>query len=360
MKKGISLALVGLLAAGSLVGCGSKPAEQSSTGGSSQPAPSNNSSGGEKSGGSSSIEEVTIAVAHATPDSETSHYHAFATKFKELVEKNTDGKVKIEIHPNGELGGEREAVEAVQIGTLDATITSSGPVGNFAPLSNAFDFPFLFRDKAHAYKVLDGELGAEVSKQLESVGIVNLAWAENGFRNITNNKRPIKKPEDLQGLKIRTMENKVHLDSFKEFGAAPTPMAITEVFTSMQQGVVDGEENPLSVIVPQKFYEVQKYMTLSGHFYSPALFVINKSKFDGFSPELQKILIDAATASRDYEREFIANLEDKYIQTAKDSGMEILTASEYDQAAFQKASEPIYKKYEAEYGEFIQKILDTK
>jgi len=360
MKKGISLVLLGLLTAGSLVGCGSNPAEQSGSGSSSQPAPSTSSSGGETSGGAGSIEEATIAVGHTTPDSDTSHYHAYATKFKELVEKNTDGKVKVEIHANGELGGEREMVEAIQIGTLDATITSSGPVGNFAPLSNAFDFPFLFRDKAHAYKVLDGELGAEVSKQLEGVGIQNLSFLENGFRNITNSKHPIKKPEDLKGLKIRTMENKIHLDSFKEYGAAPTPMAITEVFTSMQQGVVDGQENPLSVIVPQKFYEVQKYMTLSGHFYSPALMVMNKAKFDGFSPDLQKILLDAAAEARDYEREFIANLEDKYIQTAKDNGMEILTASEYDQEAFRKASEPVYKKYEAEYGEFIQKILDTK
>ncbi|MBP1931661.1 TRAP transporter substrate-binding protein [Ammoniphilus resinae] len=360
MKKGISLVLVGMLAAGSLVGCGSKPAEQSNSGGSSQPAPSNSSSGGEKSGGAGNIEETTIAVGHATSDSETSHYQAYAAKFKELVEKNTDGKVKVEIHPNGELGGEREMIEAVQLGTLDATITSSGPVGNFAPLSNAFDFPFLFRDKPHAYKVLDGELGDEVNKQLESVGIKNLAWAENGFRNMTNSKHPIIKPEDLKGIKIRTMENKIHLDSFKEYGAAPTPMAFTELFTSMQQGVVDGQENPLSVIVPNKFYEVQKYMTLSGHFYSPAPFLFSKSKFDGFSPELQKIVEDAAKAARDYEREFIANLEEKYIQTAKDNGMEVLTASEYDQEAFRKASEPVYKKYEAEYGEFVKKILDTK
>src|SRR5690625_3527871 len=170
------------------------------------------------------FEEMTIALGHATADNETSHYHQGSLYFKDLVEERTGGKVTIEIHPNATLGGEREMIEALQLGTLDMLITSTGPVGNFAPKSNAFDFPFLFRDEEHAYAVLDGELGDEVNEQLEEVGIKVLAWAENGFRNMTNDVRPIVNPEDMDGLKIRTMENQVHLAAFQAYGADPTPM----------------------------------------------------------------------------------------------------------------------------------------
>jgi len=352
MKKKLSYFLVAVLSMGSLVGCGGNATE--SSGSSDQPAQAANSNSGAEG------DVVTIAVGSAAPDTETSHYQQFLLKMKEQVEKETNGTVKIEIHPNGELGGEREMIEAVQLGTLDATITGAGPLGNFAPSSNALDFPFLFNDREHAYKVLDGEIGQSISKELEPTGAKILVWAENGFRNITNNTRPIKKPEDLKGIKIRTQENKVHLDTFKDYGANPTPMAFTELFTSMQQGVVDGEENPLSVIVPNKFFEVQKYMTLSDHFYQAAPFVINTAKFESLTPDQQKALQSAAEAARDFERQFIFDMNEKFIETAKEGGMEILPAEEFDREAFVAASENVYKKYESEYGEVLKRIRETK
>jgi tripartite ATP-independent transporter DctP family solute receptor len=359
MKKILSLLLMVMIVAGTLAACGG---ESSSGGGESSSGNGGSDSGSDSSNSSSESEfpEMTLALGHATSDSENSHYQQFSEKFKEEVEKATDGKVTIEIHPNAELGGEREMIEAVQFGTLDMLFTSSGPVGNFASKSNAFDFPFLFRDKEHAYKVLDGELGDEVAAQLEGVGIKLLAWGENGFRNITNSRNPIIKPEDLEGIVIRTMENKVHLASFQAFGAEPTPMSFAELFTALQQKVVDAQENPLSVIVPNKFYEVQKYLTLSGHFYSPAPFLMSLDKFNSFSPELQKIIQDASIVARDYERDFIAKKNDEYIQTAKDNGMEIVTREEYDYEAFLEAAQPVYKQYEAEYGEYHKKIQAVK
>lgn len=364
MRKLVIFLLTAVLIVGTIAGCGSKPTQSnqgsSNSSGTSSPSSSSSGSSSSSSSGDKGFEAMTIALGHATSDSENSHYHQGALKFKELVEQATDGKVTIKIHPNGELGGEREMIEAVQLGTLDMVFTSTGPVGNFASKSNAFDFPFLFRDREHAYKVLDGEIGAEVNEQLESVGLKVLAWAENGFRNMTNSKHPIKKPEDLRGIKIRTMENKVHLDTFREFGADPTPMAFTELFTSMQQKVVDGQENPLSVIMPNKFYEVQKYLTLSGHFYSPAPLIISKAKFDKFSPELQQVLLDAAAEARDWEREFIAQMNTEYIELGKQNGVEVVTSEEFDYEAFLAASQPIYKKYESEYGEILNKILETK
>jgi tripartite ATP-independent transporter DctP family solute receptor len=361
MKKISLILLAAILAISALAGCGSKATETAAgSSGSGQSSGSSSSKTGGSESESKGFDSMTLAVGHATSDSENSHYQAASLKFKELVEKATDGKVKIEIHPNGELGGEREMIEAVQLGTLDLVLTSSGPLGNFASKSNAFDFPFLFRDREHAYKVLDGEIGGEVNKQLEEVGITILAWGENGFRNMTNSKRPIIKPEDLKGIKIRTMENKVHLDSFREFGADPTPMAFTELFTSMQQGVVDGQENPLSVIMPNKFYEAQKHLTLSGHFYSPAPLLIGKAKFESFSPELQKVVLESAAGARDYMRQFIADKNAGYLKIAKENGMEIITREEFDYDAFLAASKPVYDKYKKEYGDVLDKVLSVK
>jgi tripartite ATP-independent transporter DctP family solute receptor len=306
------------------------------------------------------IESAKIAIGHAGASTKDSPHQVITAKFKELVEKNTNGKVKVEIHPNGELGGDRELAEAVQIGTLDATYISSAPLGNFASKTNAFDFPFLFRDREHAYKVLDGELGGEIAKDLEGTGLKVLSWGEFGFRNITNSKHPIKTPADLKGLKIRTQENKIHLDAFKEYGASPTPMAFTELFTSLQQKVVDGQETPVSVIVANKFPEVQKYMTLSEHLYTPAPILINKAKFDGFSPELQKIVKEAAIAAAEYQREFNVKQTEEHLKIAKDEGMEIVTHDEFDYKAFFDASQPVYQKYQKEYGDFITRIINTK
>ncbi len=345
MKK-LTYFLSALFLAGSLVACG---------GGEKEPASSNESGndGGTAEGG---IDEVTIAIGTAAPDNDTSHYHQFVMKFQEELDAKTGGAIKIDYHPNGELGGEREMIEAVGLGTLDAVISGAGPLGNFSSLSNTLDFPFLFRDREHAYKVLDGELGNEIAEQMKDSNLELIAWAENGFRNLTNNERPIIKPDDLKGLKIRTQENEIHLQTFTDYGAAPTPMAFTELFSAMQQGVVDGEENPLSVIVPNKFYEVQKYITISEHFYQAAPFIINKTLFDGLSAETQQIIRDAAAVARDHEREFIAQQSEEFLQTLIDNGMEVVSGDEYDREAFVAASQNVYDKYKDEYGDFIERI----
>ncbi|MGG1660523.1 TRAP transporter substrate-binding protein [Brevibacillus sp. NRS-1366] len=308
----------------------------------------------------SNREKITIALGHDTSATEDSHFQQFAKKFKELLELETNGQVLVDIHANGVLGGEREMTESVQVGTLDMVLTSTGPIGNFVPIVNALDFPFLFRDREHANKVLDGEIGEEMSHQLEQVGFKTLVWGENGFRHITNSKRPIVRPEDMKGIKIRTMENKIHLDSFHAFGADPTPMSFTEVFTSLQQGVIDGQENPLSVIVPAKLYDVQKYLTLSGHFYSAALLLMNKDKYESYPAQVQQALLKSAAAARDYERQFIAKKEEEYLRILKDAGVQVVSQSEYDHEAFRAAAKPVYDQYWKEYGELLEKISALK
>ncbi len=282
-------------------------------------------------------------------------YQLGMLKFAELVSEKTNGQIKIEVFPNSALGGERDMVEGVQLGTVDMVLSSTGPLGGFVPELNVVDLPFLFKSREHAYKVLDGEIGQDLLKGLENKSLVGLAWWENGFRNVTNNKRPIEKPEDLEGLKIRTMENEVHMASFETMGADPTPMAFNELFTALQQGVVDGEENPVPIVMTSKFYEVQKYMTLTGHFYSPSVVMINKAKFDSFTEEQQNALKEAAKEAADYERGLIKQMDEEFVGQLKEKGMEIIENP--DKALFLEAVKPVYEKYESKFGkELIESI----
>jgi len=215
---------------------------------------------------------------------QNSHYGVAIDAFAREVEKRTGGRYQIQNFYAGALGAERESIEGLQLGTLDLTMTSTGPVPNFVPDVAILDIPFLFRDYGQARAVLDGPIGQDMLKKFDAKGITALAWGENGFRHMTNSKHPVNVPDDLKGLKMRTMENPVHIQAYKAFGIIPTPMAFTEVFTALQQGTVDGQENPVSVITAAKLDQVQKYMTLTGHVYSPALILMSKAQYDKLSP----------------------------------------------------------------------------
>jgi tripartite ATP-independent transporter DctP family solute receptor len=221
--------------------------------------------------------KISISVA------QNSHQGVAIDTFAKEVEKRTGGRYKIQTFYNGSLGGERESIEAVQLGTQELAFSSTGPVPNFVPETKILDVPFLFRDKAHARAVLDGPIGQDLLTKFDAKGFKALAWAENGFRHMTNSKRDVNAPEDLKGLKMRTMENPVHIAAYKGFGIITTPMAFPEVFTALQQGTVDGQENPLPVIISAKFSQVQKHLSLTGHVYSPCILLMNKASFDKLS-----------------------------------------------------------------------------
>jgi tripartite ATP-independent transporter DctP family solute receptor len=300
---------------------------------------------------------VTLKLAHVV--STSAPYHIGAMEFARWVDQKTKGNLKIEIYPGGQLGkGERECIEGLQIGTIDLVITSTGPVGGFVPQMLVVDLPFLFRDNAHVDKVLDGPIGENLLKALSKAGIKGIAFWENGFRNLTNNKRPVNKPEDVKGLKLRTMENEVHMDAFRTLGADPTPMTWGEVYTALQQGVIDGQENPINIIRTHKIYEVNKHLALTGHVYSPALLLMNEKKFNNLSPEFQKVLIEAGKEAAKFERKFIRDNETKMLEELKGFGMQVTYP---DKKLFQKATEPTYKKYESRFGkDLIDRIVGTK
>ena len=297
--------------------------------------------------------QQSIVVGHSL--SPTSHYGLGAQAFIDTLTEVSGGAFTGEQAPAGQLGGERDMIEGLQIGSLDVVITSTGPLGNFVPEVYVLDLPFLFRDYDHARTTLDGEIGQELLAKIDENQLVGLAWTENGFRHVTNSQRPVRTPEDLAGLKLRTMENRVHMEAFSDLGAAPTPMAFPELFTALQQGVVDGQENPITVISASKFWEVQDFVSLTGHVYSPAVILASPILFDGLTDEQKGWFREAATASAAATRAEVNRLEEEGVALLRENGMEVIT--DIDKAPFAALAEPAYAIYTYEYGtEMVDRI----
>jgi len=290
---------------------------------------------------------------------ENSHYGDAVHAFSDEVKSLTNGRYEILGFHAGALGGEREAIEAVQLGTQELTLTSTGPIPNFVPEVRILDVPFLFRDYAHARAVLDGPIGQKLLAQFDAKGMKALSWCDNGFRHMTNSRRAVNQPADLKGLKMRTMENPVHIQAYKAFGIIPTPMAFTEVFTALQQGTVDGQENPLSIIWSNKFEQVQKHMSLTGHVFSPCVILMNKQAFDKLSAEDQKSFQAAAKAATAANRARVDKDEREAVDALRQGGMEVVT--EVDKAAYQAALADVYKDFAKQFGqENIDAIVNYK
>ena len=259
--------------------------------------------------------------------------------FKKLVETGTKGAIEVQVFPANQLGAERELVEGLQLGTVQGTMTSTGPMGNFLPGIKVFNLPFLFKDRKSCYAVLDGPVGEGIAKKLLPLGIRSLGWCENGFRNVTNSKRPINKPADMDGLKIRVMEDDLFIISMKALGASPLPMAFSELYTALEQKTVDAQENPLAVIYSSRFFEVQKYLAMTGHFYSPAMLLVSESFFKSLTPDQQKVVLDAGKKTRDFERKLSMEADQKLEAACKAKGMQV---SHPDKAPFMKAVTGVY------------------
>ena len=298
--------------------------------------------------GLASVTHAQVVMRNSISIAQNSHQGNGIDVLAQEVEKGTNGRIIIKNFFSGSLGGERESIESVQLGTQELTGTSTGPIPNFVPAVKILDIPFLFRDKAHARAVLDGPIGQALLKEFDSKGFKALAWSENGVRHMTNNKRPINLPDDLKGLKMRTMENPVHVAAYKGFGIITTPMAFPEVFTALQQGVVDGQENPLSVIMAAKFEQVQKFMTLTAHVYSPALLLMNKAAFDKLSPADQKVFLDAAKLAAAATRARVDKDDASGVADLRAKGMNIIET--FDKAAFVAKLAPVFTQFEKEFG----------
>jgi tripartite ATP-independent transporter DctP family solute receptor len=290
--------------------------------------------------------QTVLKIGYAT--TKESHYGVGSTVFCDEVAKGTQNRYTCQHFPNSALGGEREEIEAVQLGTQDVVNTSTGPLGNFVPEVKIFDIPFLFRDYNHARHTMDGKIGQDVLHKMAAKGLIGLAWTENGFRHMTNSKHPIVHASDAAGLKMRTMENKVHMEGYKTFGILPTPMAFPELFTALQQGTVDGQENPIPVILSAKFSQVQKYLSLTGHVYSPAVLIVSQKVWNGLNDADKKVFTEAAGKAAIAQRKKVNEDENNGIAQLKKEGMEVV--EKVDGASFREAIKPAYASYAKEFG----------
>ena len=284
-------------------------------------------------------------------------YAKGAEKFAQLVKEKTGGKVEIQVFPSSQLGNQRDLVEGTQFGTIDFTMTSTAVLGNFLPQIAVFDLPFIFRDVQHAYKALD-TVGMEIAQKLQ--GMKLLAYYENGVRHMTNSKRPIRKPEDMKGLKIRVMEQPIYIEMIKALGGNPTPMAFGELFTALQQGVVDGQENPAAHIYTARFFEVQKYISLTAHTYSAEPMLVSLAAWNKLPKDLQEKVQTAANESRDWQRDLCRQLEEGYWTKIQESGKSEINR-DVDKKAFADATRGVWAMFEKKVGkENIEKIVATK
>jgi tripartite ATP-independent transporter DctP family solute receptor len=290
--------------------------------------------------------QTVLKLGYAT--SKESHYGVGSAVFCDEMEKGTQGRYKCQQFPNSALGGEREQIEAVQLGTQDIVNTSTGPLGNFVPEVKIVDIPFLFRNYDHARKVMDGPIGQDILKKLQAKGLIGLAWTENGFRHMTNNKHAIVNAEDARGLKMRTMENKVHMEGYKTFGILPTPMPFPELFTALQQGTVDGQENPIPVILSSKFSQVQKHLSLTGHVYSPAVLILSPTVWSKLSDADKKAFVEAAQKGGAAQRKKVNDDEANGIAQLKKDGMQVV--EQVNGESFRKAVAPAYANFAKEFG----------
>ena len=311
------------------------------------------------SGAAAAQYKATMKLASVTPPDH--FYNVGARKFADLIKERTNGRIEIKVYPAGQLGkGEREITEAIQQGAVDLLITSTGPMGGFSPSINILDFPFLFRDFNHVDLVMDGAIGRKLLDDFEKASIKALAFWENGFRHLTNNKRPIKKVEDGKGLKIRTMENKVHLAAWKTAGYNPTPMAWGEVFTALQQGVIDGQENPIAIIASNKLWDAgQKNFSFTAHVYSPSPLLMSKKKFDGMPKEDQELFLKTALEVAKFQRKINRDAEESSMKEMASKGVTVVR--DVDRESFKKAMAPVYDQFSSQFPKSeIEKIMNAK
>jgi tripartite ATP-independent transporter DctP family solute receptor len=327
-----------------VAGCGGQESPKPSTSTTPAPAP---------------VKEYKAEFKLGTPTAVDHVYTMGAQKFADLISAGTNGRIKITVFPNGQLGkGERETLEGLQQGTVDMYAGSTGAMGNFVPAFNMLDVPFLFRDYAHVDKVLDGAIGQSLLDEMPKAQLHGLAFWENGFRNLTNSKRAIKTPDDVKGLKVRTMENQVHIEAWKALGATPTPMTWGEVYGALQQKVIDGQENPVAVIYTAKLNEVQKYLSMTRHVYSPALLAISEQRWKEMPKADQDLFVKTAKEVTAYQRSLGRDNEAKQLAELKSKGMEVIET--VDTAPWQAALKPVFDKYAAQYGDRFSQILNTK
>ena len=281
-------------------------------------------------------------------------------RMQEVLDAKTGGKMKIAAFWGGSAGGDLQATQALRAGTQEMVCTSSSPLVGIVKELGVFDLPFLFSSEQEADAVLDGPAGAWFSRKLEDAGLVNLAYWENGFRNLTNSRRAVTRVEDLEGLKVRVMQNNIFLDTFKTLGTNAVPMAFGELFTALETKTIDGQENPFVTIDTSKLYEVQKHVSVTRHAYTPFLVLYSKKLWDKLSPEEQAVLREAAVEGRTAQRAANRALNEKSLAALKEKGMTVTELSPDERRRMFDKVRPVYDRNVPVIGaEAVNVVLDA-
>lgn len=301
--------------------------------------------------------QKTIRLAHLVNPTESTHI--MSEEFKEQIEEESDGRLKVELYPSGSLfPSDREAIEAVQLGNVEMTIPALASVSGFDQDFMILDLPYLFEDTEEAYSVLDGPFGQGLLDGLEDVNIKGLVYGENGFRHITNNLHPVYTPDDIEGQKMRTLESPVHADVFNAFGANASPFAFGEMYSTLQQGTYDAMESPIALMYTSNLYEVQQYMSLTSHVYMPVALLMNNDFYESLEPDLQEIVMDAAEDYREDQRILSQEQNEEYMEEMVEAGLQVNDVTDEEKQAFSEKSEPVYDKYEEMLGSELFNELD--
>lgn len=338
-RKALAIFTVLALVVGSFSGCGAKPADAPAA----PAAPA-------------AEEKVVIKLGHVEPEDRSTH--KACVEFKDYVEAQSGGNITVEIYPNGQLGNDRQMVEAVTLGTIQLTIPATSVLTTYDQKFGVLDMPFVFNDADTAFKALDGDLGKTLDAILPTVGLMNLGYGYNGARSMSNNVHPINEPKDLKGMKMRVMESPVFIDLFKTLGANPTPMAFGEVYTGLQQGTVEAQENSPSLVYSMKFNEVQKYYSLTGHVQGILAYIVNKDWFEALAADQQKIVTEGARkflveSQRQKELDDTAMFLDKLAA----GGMIINEITPENHQKFVDALKPMYETYSEKIGKDMFDIV---
>ena len=293
-------------------------------------------------------------MGHTDNNTEVSPYHFTATKFGGLIEKYTNGKYKVAIFPNSQLGFEKEMVKNLTMGSMDFAVITSSVIGPFIGSYMAIDLPFVFPNRESAHAVLDGSVGEKLLTQLDKLKIKGLGFPEVGFRHMINNVKPIKTPEDTKGIKFRVMQTPIYIGMFQSLGSNAVPMPFGELFTALHQKVIDGAELPLPIVYGNKFNEVTKYLSLTGHTYTCMVLMCSEKRWNDFSANEKEIFKKAARETVINERNFAKDTNDSNLEKLKAAGMIVNDVT--NKKAFQEVVKPMYKKFEDEIG---KDILDS-
>lgn len=298
---------------------------------------------------------TTLRFGYEAPRSDTQHIAA--KKFNELLKEKTKGELKLSLFPDSTLGNAQTMIGAVRGGTIDLEMSGSPNFTGLEPKLNVIDIPFIFKDRQHVYKVLDGEIGQGLLKDLEAQGLKGLAFWDVGFRAFSNSKHPLNKPEDVKGLKIRTNQNPMYIQAFSLLGGNPVPMPLSELYTALETRAVDAQEHPIGIFWSVKLYEVQKYLSLTNHGYTPLIVVMNKAKFDSLSPELQQAILDSAKEAGQYQRDLNVQNEKDIVEKLRKAGIEVI--DKVDNTSFKAVIEAdVRKSFIEKHGDDLVNKID--